>query len=375
MMQNGISPAADGPVLFLIDDFGQGGAQRQLAMIAREFVDRGRHVIIARYADRDFLEPEIRDSGAEVFRLGGSGRIGWLRAIGRLVRRVRPSVACAFLKGPASLALISNRIRPWPCPIVVCERSLDHGTTVDLKRRVSLALYRGSAAIVCNSIEQSEWFVRNQPALAERTQYIGNAVDLDRFAFSEPRSTVPSEVLVVGRVSEMKGVCLLARALQLLRGGANPTNAIRVHWYGQHHHQGDALVQSAGGSDRTISFAPPVSDVPELMRRFDAVLLPSLSEATPNAVLEAMASGRVVIATDVGDSARLVEDGVTGWIVPPSDPQALADALVSLTSTPVERLREMALAGRRRMEELVSIDRIVDQYEEVFVRIGSKSWK
>ena len=68
-------------------------------------------------------------------------------------------------------------------------------------------------------------------------------------------------------------------------------------------------------------------------------------------------------------------DGVTGWIVPPSDPQALADALVSLTSTPVERLREMALAGRRRMEELVSIDRIVDQYEEVFVRIGSKSWK
>ena len=374
-MQNGIPSDGDGPILLLIDDFGQGGAQRQLAMIAREFVARGREVVVVRYAERDFLEPEIRVSGAQVVRLEGSGRIGWIRSVGRLVRRIKPSVACVFLKGPASLALISNRLGSWGCPIVVCEREADADRSIGLKLRITLALYRGASAIVCNSIRQTEWFVRNQPALADRTEYIGNAVDLERFSFSEPRSGIPSDLLVLGRVAELKGVCLLAQALELIPETSPAAKAIRVHWYGHHHHQGDALVESAGGSDRTISFAPPVSDVPELMHRFDAVVLPSLSEATPNVVLEAMASGRVVIATDVGDSARLVEDGVTGWIVPPSDPQALADALVSLNSTPIGRLHEMALAGRRRMEELVSIDRIVDQYEEVFVRIGSKSWE
>ncbi|MBF0447533.1 MAG: TIGR03088 family PEP-CTERM/XrtA system glycosyltransferase [Magnetococcales bacterium] len=106
-------------------------------------------------------------------------------------------------------------------------------------------------------------------------------------------------------------------------------------------------------------------DVPALLRGMDLFALPSLAEGTPLTILEAMAAGLPVVATQVGGVADLVENGVTGQLVPASDPQALARALNGYFINP-EKASEQGRAGRKRYLELFTLDKMVDQYQKLF---------
>jgi len=99
-------------------------------------------------------------------------------------------------------------------------------------------------------------------------------------------------------------------------------------------------------------------------------VLPSRSEGIPLTVLEAMARGLPVVATRVGGLPEVVEEGVTGLLVPPADPAALAAAMVETWSDP-DRLDRLGHAGRRRAEECFDVRRMVAQYE-VLYRAGTR---
>jgi glycosyltransferase involved in cell wall biosynthesis len=79
----------------------------------------------------------------------------------------------------------------------------------------------------------------------------------------------------------------------------------------------------------------------------DALVLPSFAEGVPVVLMEAMASGKPVIATQVGGVSELVEDGVSGFVVPPGDPQSLTDAIIPRWPIPKRRAR-MGQAGRAK---------------------------
>ncbi|TPW02915.1 MAG: hypothetical protein FD129_3125 [bacterium] len=86
----------------------------------------------------------------------------------------------------------------------------------------------------------------------------------------------------------------------------------------------------------SVHFLGARSDVAELLPAFDLVVLPShpVVETLPLSVMEAMAAGRPVVATRVGALDELIEDGITGWLVPPRDPEALADRLAACLADP-----------------------------------------
>jgi glycosyltransferase involved in cell wall biosynthesis len=106
-------------------------------------------------------------------------------------------------------------------------------------------------------------------------------------------------------------------------------------------------------------------DVLELIRAADAVCLPSEAEALPMSILEAMALGRPVVATDVGGTAEEVVDGETGYLVPAGDSAPIRRALLEL-ATDADRAREMGAAGRRRQRELFTGEAMVDGYLRAF---------
>jgi sugar transferase (PEP-CTERM/EpsH1 system associated) len=117
------------------------------------------------------------------------------------------------------------------------------------------------------------------------------------------------------------------------------------------------------------------SDVAEVMRCFDVFVLPSLAEGISNTILEAMASGLPVIATDVGGNAELVEDGVTGCLVKPGDVRGLAAAMAHYAAAPA-RMRETGESARQRAVTEFSLAGMMDRYAALYrEQLAGAGWR
>jgi glycosyltransferase involved in cell wall biosynthesis len=125
---------------------------------------------------------------------------------------------------------------------------------------------------------------------------------------------------------------------------------------------------AALGLGQRVVFTGFRRDVPALLSAVSVSVLPSLSEGLSNVVLEAMAAGVPVVATSVGGTPEIVDDGVTGLLVPPRDAGALADAISSLLTDPARR-QTIGEAGRRRVEERFSLEAMVLATEQLYERL------
>jgi glycosyltransferase involved in cell wall biosynthesis len=130
----------------------------------------------------------------------------------------------------------------------------------------------------------------------------------------------------------------------------------------------ERLIEQAGASGvwPRIRFMGHREDVPAILSASDLFVLPSQSEASPNVVLEAMAAALPVVASRVGGIPELVDDGVTGHLVPPGNPDALATALLDLLDH-AGRRAAFGRSGRARVEQQYSFDRMVAQFETLYV--------
>jgi glycosyltransferase involved in cell wall biosynthesis len=121
--------------------------------------------------------------------------------------------------------------------------------------------------------------------------------------------------------------------------------------------------------DGRVIFTGERQDVGQILRELDMVVHPSLTEGLSNVILEAMASGLPVVATRTGGTPELVEDGKTGFLVPPGNHSEIAGAIAHLLDN-----SQMALAygeaGRRRVIREFSIDRMLRQTEELYTRLA-----
>jgi len=124
-----------------------------------------------------------------------------------------------------------------------------------------------------------------------------------------------------------------------------------------------------------VHFLGGINDIPALLSEVDIFVLPTWArwrmEGCPVALLEAMACGKACIATDIPGSRDLIEDGRSGILVPPEDPQALAEALHRLISSEDLRIR-LGQEARRRVEEHFSIEKEVSAHEALYMEILNK---
>ena len=174
---------------------------------------------------------------------------------------------------------------------------------------------------------------------------------------------------VVGTLSERKGYRVLIDAAARAAAAGCPaqfawigpsTPSTRADWAQRIDEQGLA------GRIHYVGLRP---DARDLLPALDLLVLPSLNEAFPVAILEAMAAGRAVIATRCGAVPELVIDGETGRLVPVGDAQALADAIVSLVSDP-PLARRLGLRGAEVVKERFTAEAYVRKFEALYGRLG-----
>jgi L-malate glycosyltransferase len=124
------------------------------------------------------------------------------------------------------------------------------------------------------------------------------------------------------------------------------------------------LIAELGISTET-RFVGPASDILSIYALCDVMVLPSLSEAMPNVVMEAMSCGRIVIASAVSDNDRIIQHGVSGFVFPNNDVAALARLLAHCQSLSEIERRAIGKAARSRAQELFSKERMAGAYVEL----------
>lgn len=182
---------------------------------------------------------------------------------------------------------------------------------------------------------------------------------------------IPPGALVVGNVAALTDHKDQAT---LMRAAAPVLRAVPEAWFvlageGELRARLEALSRELGLGERVV-FAGFRTDLDRLIPAFTVFCLSSHSEGLGTSLLDAMCFSRPVVATTAGGIPEAVEDGVTGLLVPPRDPEGLARALIGLLGDPA-RLEAMGGAGRRRFEAAFTVERMVEETLAVYRELGS----
>ena len=111
--------------------------------------------------------------------------------------------------------------------------------------------------------------------------------------------------------------------------------------------------------------------LPDLLNVMDVFILTSFSEGLSNSIMEAMAAGLPVVATNVGGNPELVIHNETGFLFPSQDASILAQQIIELANNP-EKRHKMGLAGRKRMEDFFTLEKIIQNYENLYRSVINK---
>jgi L-malate glycosyltransferase len=222
--------------------------------------------------------------------------------------------------------------------------------------------YTTAHLVVANS-DAAGRQLRVEGVRASKIVVARNGLDLDAFGARTYRQR-PRRILMTAGLRPIKGLDVLVQAAAHITAKVRDVEFIIV---GEGPDREPALRQARdlGVADR-FSFLGHREDVPALLSSADIFVLPSRSEAFPNAVLEAMAAGLPVVASAVGGIPEVVADGHTGRLVPPDDPSALARALVGMMNDP-GGAAALGQAGRRVVEEQYSLPAMIARFEQLYV--------
>jgi polysaccharide biosynthesis protein PelF len=237
-------------------------------------------------------------------------------------------------------------------------------------RLVSSAAYAMADLILPGSNDNHRWQIR-AGAAPGRIATVYNGIDIDAFpeAGMEPEAPTLSWL---GRIDPIKDLHTLVRAFAMVRTEM-PTALLRL--FGSAPAGNESYLESCRalitnlGLDGAATFEGPLDDAAEAYRAGSIVLLTSVSEGFPYALLEAMGSGRATVVTNVGGMREAV--GETGLVVPPSDARAVADACLTLLADQELRLR-LGSAARRRVAERFTVAQCLSAYRSSYRRVGAE---
>ena len=216
-------------------------------------------------------------------------------------------------------------------------------------------------AIVCVSDAERSAALAAGLSSAHLRMILNGLPDYDRSPIAGPSAGAPLRLLFAGRFDRAKGFDVLVAALKRLQ------RPVQVDAFGESV-LGENAVSEIPGSIRLRGWQP-FSAMAPFLQRCDAVVMPSRWEGLPMSAIEAMRAGKAVIASRVGGLRELVEEGVTGLLVPPDDPVVLAETLERIQR---HQLIAMGAMGRKRFLEKFRVETCEAQlaalYEELLTR-------
>ena len=339
-------------IAFVIPSLGPGGAERVATLLCNEWVRQGHILALASFDVEDPFFP--LDEGIDIHAITAStssGLTARLRAnVSRIsdlrswLRRFRPNAAVSFMTE-------ANVAAAWACrglgvPLVISERNQPERPGLGALRKIARRRsYPLASAMVVQTDEIASWA---KARFRIPIQVIPNPVQIGP---DQPRRRGDAKLIMsIGRLTPQKGFDVLVKSFAGV-AGKHPDCRLVIYGEGPDRPLLEGLRSESGLGGR-VSLPGLTKDSARALRQADLFVLPSRFEGYPNALLEALASERPVVATACpGATAEILANGVYGMLVPPDDVAALTNALDSMLSAP--ELRDAyASKARRAVAEL-----------------------
>jgi glycosyltransferase involved in cell wall biosynthesis len=350
------TPARAG-IVFLVGQLDAGGLERQLSLLVPQLAPYAPMVFVWNYSEGARYVADLAAAGVSIRGCGpGYSSVGKLVRFCRVVRAVRPEVVHSYSFYTNFAAHIATRLTP-----AIAVGSI-RSNFVQERRSAGVLLGRlsgrwprlqiaNSHAAAGNAERAGGWF---RPA---RIWVVRNGMDLDAFPY---RSEFPIETAVIS-VGSLLPKKRWDRLLNVAARVVGERHRCRFRLVGKGPLR-DSLAAKAASlrlSDY-FEFLGERKDIAGLLADSSFLVHTSEREGCPNVVLEAMASGRAVVAMDVGDLVGLVDDGINGFVVPQGDEDALTERVRLLIERP-DLCRSMGREARAKAEREFTVERLVSE--------------
>lgn len=375
-------------VMLMTDEMEVGGSQRQIVQLALGLKERGIECVVLYFIKPSFLVDRLHAAGIQTLRVDKRRRVdpGFVWKLRQTIRQWAPDVLHCYsftaeLWGAIATRLLPAAERPT---LITSVRGTYEWYSANQWRMKHWASQR-SQGIISNSREGAEYAARQMGLPMSRFSIVHNGVEVPEpaadavaalrkeYTAATPngQADAPFETLLlfVGRLVEHKNLPRLLDAfarvaterphVRLLLVGGGPLHDALVARIRELKLDGRALL---------LGERP---DVAALMKAADLLVAPSLREGMSNVILEAMALGLPVLATRVGGTPEVIEDGRHGVLVDPIDTLALADAMLQLIDDPVRR-QAIGQAGRQKVLEQYSPPAMVSAMLKEYSRVSQR---
>ena len=363
-------------ILHVIDTTGPGGAETVFIDLATRLPkDRYRPVVLIR--GKGWVYEELQRRGIKPLILDAKGSFNWrfLLALYRLIRRERVDLVQSHLLGSNVYCALAGWLARVPV-VATFHGSVDIGEQERFKGLKFAAINRGVRAVVAVTDSLRDDLLERTRIDSARIRVIYNGIDTacfrqvksDRlrrqFGWPDTARVIGS----LGNIRHPKGYDILLRTAAILtQQSAGYRFLIAGQGKGQLYDDLLAMRRELG-LEEVVKFLGFLDDPAEYLANLDLFLSSSRSEGLPLSAIQAMVSGVPLVATRVGGYTGLIDDRVTGWLVEPDNPQALADAIVNISAD--ARLRTVLAENARHYAiKTFDISAMLVSYQELYEKL------
>ena len=359
-------------LFMMMDSLRTGGSERQFARMARAFRQEPFDLYLGclqrsgKFLE-DLTEIEEYPTGGSFLSLRAQHSFGRLV---RFLRRTRIEVAQSFDFYTNLMLIPAARFAGVPA-VIASQRQLGDLLT-PMQRRIQNSVFRMADCVVCNSRAAADQLARAGLSEGNLT-VISNGLPSEAFEAAAPALPPEPGVMRIGMIARMneraKNHALFLHAAAIV-ASQFPLAEFVLVGDGPFRKEWEELAEQLGIGRRS-HFMGERHDITAILAALDVVVSPSRTESLSNAILEAMAAGRPVVATRVGGNPELVRDRETGLLVAPEDEASLANALVTVLSSP-GLLREWGENARRIAYANFTLDQAREHFEQLYLDLLAK---
>jgi glycosyltransferase involved in cell wall biosynthesis len=353
-----------------IDSLNVGGAQKQMSHLVAGFYRDGHDVTLVLLHPIQSIQLQVPKNAVQILVLPGKSVIARLYHFLCILNQIKPHKVISFLNVPNLLNELATLFRPFSkAKVIVSERA---GFVMPVPRftRFRMQLHRLAHQVVTNSQTNADWIVTEFPFLSSKTRTIYNMVPFPEHSAELAKNAVP-QIHVMANFRKEKNIDLVLEVCHRLK---SENCRFRLKWYGH------AFLESGKPGPQSgvyvaalnrilemnlieeVQLHDFVLDVKPVYEQADIILLASLYEGFPNVICEAMAYGKVIIASNVSDLSRWIKNGVNGYIFEISRPDEMVQAISWALSLTAAQKQEIGNYNRNLASELFGTTKIVKSF-------------